>query len=239
MAFTFNGATKIITLTSGTTTVSVRALWSAWVTWFLTGDNSKFGTDTDYTEFEADGTMKMNGAAKVWDDLRVQILTRVGGTAPAYASGFAGNATLYTYNFAHNALNNVYFEVQMPHSWDGGIISPHVHISPTTTGTGTVRFTLEYTFAEIGATFNATTMHGTYDMDYVISSNSQWKHVIAEGVSDITPSSDQNGISSIMICRLYRDGGVAPDTYGAAVSLLAVDIHYQMDTLGSRDEYLK
>ena len=39
---TFNGITKIIQIDNGVTTISVRALWSAWVKWFLTGDNSKF-----------------------------------------------------------------------------------------------------------------------------------------------------------------------------------------------------
>lgn len=39
---TFNGITKIIQIDNGVTTISVRALWSAWVNWFLTGDNSKF-----------------------------------------------------------------------------------------------------------------------------------------------------------------------------------------------------
>lgn len=42
MAFIFNGTTKIITLTSGTTVVSVRDLWSRFIDWFLTDDNSKF-----------------------------------------------------------------------------------------------------------------------------------------------------------------------------------------------------
>lgn len=40
--FVFNGPTKVITLTAGTTSVSVRDLWSRWVDWFLTGDNSKY-----------------------------------------------------------------------------------------------------------------------------------------------------------------------------------------------------
>jgi hypothetical protein len=42
MGFLFNGPDKIITLTSGTTSVSVRDLWSRWVDWFLTADNSKY-----------------------------------------------------------------------------------------------------------------------------------------------------------------------------------------------------
>lgn len=42
MAFTFNGNTKVITLTTGTLSVSVRDMWSRWVDWYLTSDNSKY-----------------------------------------------------------------------------------------------------------------------------------------------------------------------------------------------------
>lgn len=42
MALSFDGPTKRITLSAGTTTLSVLDLWSRWVDWCLTGDNSKF-----------------------------------------------------------------------------------------------------------------------------------------------------------------------------------------------------
>ena len=42
MGYFINGITKTITLTTGTTSVSVRDVWSRWVDWFLTSDNSKF-----------------------------------------------------------------------------------------------------------------------------------------------------------------------------------------------------
>jgi hypothetical protein len=58
MGYIFNGISKTITLTPGTTSVSVRDLWSRWVDWFLTDDNSKFlpafknvgGDDIDLTQ---------------------------------------------------------------------------------------------------------------------------------------------------------------------------------------------
>lgn len=57
MALTFDGPNKIITLSLGTTSLSVRDVWSRWVDWFLTGDNSKYlpafqqvgGNDIDAT----------------------------------------------------------------------------------------------------------------------------------------------------------------------------------------------
>ena len=58
MGYSINGVDKIITLTTGTTSISVKDLWSRWVDWFLTSDNSKFlpalkntgGDDIDLVE---------------------------------------------------------------------------------------------------------------------------------------------------------------------------------------------
>lgn len=57
MAFSFNGVTKIITLSSGTTSFDVKDLWSRWVDWQKLSDNSKYlpafsqlgGDDIDQT----------------------------------------------------------------------------------------------------------------------------------------------------------------------------------------------
>lgn len=38
----FDGGTKQINLSAGTTTLSVRDLWSRWVDWFVVDDNSKY-----------------------------------------------------------------------------------------------------------------------------------------------------------------------------------------------------
>ena len=43
MAYTFDGPNQQIVLSSGTTSFSVRDLWSRWVDWWLTDDNSKYG----------------------------------------------------------------------------------------------------------------------------------------------------------------------------------------------------
>jgi hypothetical protein len=42
MGYSISGINKIISLTSGTTQVSVRDLWSRWYEWYLTNDNSKY-----------------------------------------------------------------------------------------------------------------------------------------------------------------------------------------------------
>lgn len=42
MGYIIDGPSKTITLTTGTVSVSVRDVWSRWVDWFLTSDNSKY-----------------------------------------------------------------------------------------------------------------------------------------------------------------------------------------------------
>ena len=42
MAISFDGPTKVMTLSTGTIALSVRNVWSRWVDWFLTSDNSKY-----------------------------------------------------------------------------------------------------------------------------------------------------------------------------------------------------
>ncbi|MEI6091939.1 MAG: hypothetical protein WCR42_15905, partial [bacterium] len=132
---------------------------------------------------------------------------------------------------------SVYFEVQMPHSWVGGTskIYPHVHWAPTTTNTGTCRWVFEYTWVDINGTFGTST---TYVMDGAASSGTAWKHYIV-GAGGITPSGTQGGVSTMMICRLYREGGNAADTYTGNACLIAFDIHFEKDTEGSRTEFTK
>jgi len=200
----------------------------------VVSNNSASGTDRMSTE--ADGTLVFQGASTVWDDLRVPLYARSTGSAPSYTSGFAGNATLYAWYFANGATDMLHFEMQMPHGWRGTVIYPHVHWAPVTTGTGTVRWMLEWTWAEIGATYGASS---TYNMDETISTASQWKHLITGGVGGLIPSSSQDGLSSMLVGRIYRVGGGTGDTYAGSAALLAIDFHYELDTVGSREPTAK
>lgn len=212
---------------------------TVWVKLSAAGDGSSltFGTSPDYIQYDATaGYFKYYGNNTVWDDLRIQVLTRTGGTAPTFTAGFAGNSTLYTYRFDDLTLQNVYFEAQMPHSWAGTTIYPHVHWSPVDGSTGTCKWVLEYTWVNYDGTFGAS---GTLALDGVVSAASQWKHMIAENATGITPTASQNAISSMLICRIYRDAGVAGDDLAGEASLLSIDFHYEKNTEGSKEEYVK
>ena len=47
------------------------------------------------------------------------------------------------------------------------------------------------------------------------------------------------GISTILVCRLYRAATNSSDTFSSEVGLLSMDFHYQKDTVGSRSDFTK
>jgi hypothetical protein len=202
---------------------------------------------------ETDGTMRMDGAATVWDDLMVypDATSRGGSKAPVWGgvtgTAFKKNGTsqgVFLWMFSSTTEQEVYFTIQLPHSYKvGSAIKPHVH---WTTTTGTLNHTgsnpyyvnvvwgLEYTVIAIGGTFPNTTL---------INSNKVISTTAVTGQHLITPIGDiagtNFGISTVLVCRLYREVGNTSDTFVEEVGLLGFDIHYEKDTQGSRVEFEK
>ncbi|MEE9548672.1 MAG: hypothetical protein V3V68_04890 [Nitrosomonadaceae bacterium] len=212
-------------------TISAGSFWFA-------GGSLIIGDNTDNTEFEADGTMVMNGAATVWDDIRVPALAvRLGVIRPPtfaqMADDGAGSTGVFALMFADNAEEQVFFNVQIPHSYkEGTDLHAHVHWSPQTADTGQVDWLLEYTIANVDGTFgNTVTITMSDDGDGTIN-----KH---QKSSDIEIDGSSLTISAMLACRLYRDGGQGNDDLVGNAAFLEFDFHYEQDTVGSREEYTK
>lgn len=197
------------------------------------------GTSPNYMYVESDGTVRLTGTATAWEDLRVDGLsTRVGVVAPTDEVGFKGNNNFYARNFVHTQADEVQFHIQYPHQMIiGSDLSPHVHFSPWITGTNdvqAVRFILEYYWAGINEEFGSGT---SYTMAYTWTGSNQWVHLIADGELGEFDTSGK-GLSSMMKCRLYRDNTIANNLAGK-ITFLYFDVHYMVDSLGSKDEYVK
>lgn len=179
-----------------------------------------------------------------WNDTMVPAFSvRTGATAPDLESGFGGDSALYYYAFDGSSQTEyVFFEVQIPHDYvEGTTIYPHVHFSPTTTGTGGVKFALTYQWSSIGGDFGSS---HTLPLCYNVTANSQWKHLMCydttrtSGVRS-TISGTGKGISSILYCKLARPFDDPNDTLAADVAFLGFDIHYETDGFGSKQETSK
>ena len=169
-----------------------------------------------------------------WDDCTLPIggMVLEGTNDPTFGV-FAGSVS--TYLFAAGALNEIFFTLQVPHSYkEGTSIRPHVHWSPANTNTGNVLWKLEYKWVNIGTGNFASATDTIECLD--AGSGTAGDHQVCG-----FPTIDGTGktISSMMCGRLYRDGADAADTFTGNAALIEFDFHFEMNTIGSRIEFTK
>lgn len=195
---------------------------------------NSFGDETNNTTFEPDGTMVMNGAARVFDDiLPIALYLPTGQSAPNITL-IGGSGTIRAQEFPANAAGEEYNPSwQLSHRWkEGSDITPHLHLHvPASVPGGVINFQMAYTWT---------------NKDGVPASEA-----IVNGSATVAPGSAANGnmilsfgpisaagklISSIFQARITRP---ATGTFAGSVWLKSADIHMECDTVGSRSEYTK
>lgn len=196
---------------------------------------------------ERDGTLVYLDSATVFDDLMVfPDATSKNDTKPPTWAQFAnesGSQGVFLWMFSASTEQELYFTVQIPHSYkEGTPLYPHVHwttITGTPSGTDVV-WGLEYTIMKIGGQFSATTTTKTTNtvISAVGTPTGTRQHIISP-LPEIGASSNDFGISTIMVCRLFRKVADTNDTFVNSVGLLGFDFHYEKDTEGSRTEFTK
>jgi hypothetical protein len=176
-----------------------------------------------------------------WDDLKAPA-TAI--NPPGAASDPDRETTTGLLLFAANGTELVYLLLQMPHSWkEGSAISPHVHWTKTTSASGGVAWNLKYQILPIGAVGPGTwtdlgivssPVAGTPDND------TAWEHLLTSwGDIDMNDGVSNYSLSTCILFELSRIGANAADTYAADARLLEFDVHYQIDSLGSEEEFIK
>lgn len=172
----------------------------------------------------------------VYEDLRTPLAqARVPAVAAPDWAKFkddgAGSTGVYAWHFDPNSVEQLYFTIQFPHSIkEGADVYPHIHWCPTDSNTGNVVWAIEYTWQDINGTFgNTSTTTVTAAAD-----GTAYKHQVAS-----FGAFTGKNISSIVVCRIYRDATNPNDTYPSDAVALEFDCHYQVNTLGSRQEFTK
>jgi len=182
--------------------------------------------------------VRTSGDGLAWEDLRVPLeSTKAGGAkAPGFAKiidNGAGSQGVYSFHFDKNTEEELFFSIQMPHSWiQGTDIHPHIHWMPEDTDTGSVVWGLEYTWVNFGDVMGNTTILEVTDP----ADGTALKHQIAEW--SIISGAGKT-FSSMLMCRIFRVAGDAADTYDSDCIALEFDVHYQINSLGSEEEYTK
>lgn len=189
----------------------------------------------------------------VWTDLRVALVAGPSGASnpPAWSQFMddgGGSIGVYAFEFADAVLaneNQLWFVAQLPHLYKQGTdLLAHLHWSPSASGAAGefVRWGLEYTWQNVDGTFGNTTIiyvdasgasTATTSGDSSLTAD---KHYISKLG---TISGSGKNISSMLICRVFRNSSHADDDLAAAAFAFEVDFHYEIDTMGSRQEYSK
>ncbi len=221
----------------GFTTVNSSNITSTAMTWGATG---RFGGATHNSEFEADGTLKFNGNATIWDDLRIlpSNFDRPGVTDPTSQNWQPGGSgtTYKVWCFDQNQAG--YFTCQFPHGYKiGSAIFAHVHWTPHARGaaenTKTVQWLLDYSIADIDGNFPASqTLNLTDTCD-----GTDHKHQMSP---EVALNETYSHVSGMLIGKIYRGGTdtwVGTGANGPAI--LELDFHFELDTVGSRTRTAK
>jgi hypothetical protein len=165
-----------------------------------------------------------------WDDLRFPV-TAI--NPPGQVSDPTFNTTYVGYEFAPGSTEILYIIAQLPHSYkEGSDIRPHLHWMPTNTNTGDVLWRMEYAWQSNGGVQPSFT---TVDITSTASGTAYQQHINSFGAI----SKPDSLISDILSIKLSRIGGDGSDTYSADALLKEFDIHYQINTAGSRQEFIK
>ena len=164
----------------------------------------------------------------VWDDLRSPV-TAI--NPPGLGSDPTFDTTNIGYSFANGSLNFLFIILQLPHSYkEGTDIVPHIHWMPSTTNTGTVSWRLEYAWVN-----NLETQPGLTTVDITPTPNGTANKLQLNTFGAISKANAE--ISSMLTIKLSRLGNT--DAFTGNAILKEFDVHFQINTLGSRSEYIK
>ncbi len=191
--------------------------------------------NTGTTTQTLNGRIVLAGSGLAWDDLRVDANSvKLPSSDPPTWTAYKGSLVLAFSDAAAGHEEGIYFTVQMPHNYlEGSAIYPHVHFVPQDNTGGNARWGLTYTWANLNAAFPA---EETINVDAACGTTTD-----AHKMGTLTAiTGTGKTISSMLICRLFRNSSHANDTYnGKSVYLLEFDIHYQIDSFGSSSETAK
>lgn len=186
-----------------------------------------------------------------WDDLRVPVTsTRKGGNDPGFSlfmdDGGGPSRGVFIEWFDDSAIEELFFSAQMPHGWIPRTpLKFHVHWVPAALGGAGqfVRWGLEYTWADIGEDFpNTTIIYSDATTAQTATVQQDDPLVAGRHYYTILPDIEDTaitGVSSMLVCRVFRDATDLTDDYVGDAGLMEVDFHYQRNSLGSIVEFRK
>lgn len=186
--------------------------------------------------------LAMGGDIK-WDDLRVTLDNGSNAAQINTIPGISGPQLWYFRN--DQGVEAMSFQVQLPHAWvEGTTIYPHLHWTPRgNNASGNVEWNLEYSWANYDPTTiqvfpsvtTSTVVASPASGNFVQNGH----YITALTAANAGIAGTGKKISSVLICRIWRNSSNGADTYNDDAGVLFMDFHIQINSWGSRQEYIK
>jgi len=189
---------------------------------------------------EADGTLRFDSTATVWDDLRVTLDKGNSSASLGFLPGASSGPEIWYFRNA-SGVDAMSFTVQIPHTWkEGTTIYPHIHWTPKSSAGGDVEWNFEYSWTNYDAVTPQSFPAITTSTVVATGPFTLGTHIITP-LTTANAGLDATGkkVSSVLVCRIWRNSSNTADTYNNHVGGISIDFHYEMDTFGSRSEYSK
>jgi hypothetical protein len=173
-----------------------------------------------------------------WDDLRFPATSLQGGgindpTFVQFQNNGVASVGVYAWQFSATLNQDLFFWAQLPHTWkQGTALYPHIHWAPMSAAGGDVAWSFEYSIAKVGNPYPLTTQ----DNIFPAAPGVALEHTLTPFLP-MAPTSDP--ISTMIGCRIRRRGSNVADTYPGLAALLEFDLHYEINTPGSRQQFVK
>lgn len=182
----------------------------------------------------------------VWDDLLPYSVNPGTGLTALGSEEYGTTGFKFLYWGNNTAANEVYQAFfQFSHKYkQGQAISLHLHVIPSANGSAgneDVEFEIQYQWVNINGSYSTSTNTTVKDATtkFRVGASDANKHLLWD-FADIS-GSGKNISSDLMvqIKRVTKTADRSADNYTGKVYLRFVDVHYEIDTLGSRQETAK
>lgn len=165
-----------------------------------------------------------------WDDIITPgFALGTGQASPALISlPFVTGLRCYGFSGTNNTPDELFAFFELPHGYkEGSDLHVHVHWTPETADIADVKWQCSYSVAPV---------NGSFGVEELITGTESTAGLNSHILTALSPVIDGTNlkIGSIIACRLFRNAQDSADTYTGHAVLLSFGIHYQADTLGSR-----
>jgi len=144
-----------------------------------------------------------------------------------------GSLGVMALSFPPGVTTEIFGSIQFTHKWEEGTtIYPHPHWMGSTTDAGNVVWKFEYLWINVGDSVGGNTTIA--ELVVANEGTHQATDVPAGGIAGTGKK-----ISSVLQYRFYREGDNVSDTYDEKVFLSEFDIHIKLNTMGSRQIWVK